>query len=277
MHARCLCFKEEDSTFLVQIESYSPRNRKFQPSNAGVAHHNTWSEARTMAPNLKKISVLTLEDLPEFQLLGGRTKVDVPPADKDVSAITSASYWEWTSPTPSSSSSSVQQDFEEDLFSVEHIQSNLIQASQSFSKDPPVLSPNPASPEYWADREETTSTEEPLSHQPLHHCLVDLAASDTYWKDSHELSESDLYWLEGSMAAPDIQVAPKPRVVPQSAPNATVQDGPTTTAPPASLYRNATPQQQREESHRYWYWGHSETDSDRYWRFDGTPAMISAV
>jgi hypothetical protein len=137
----------------------------------------------TMAPNLNNVAILelpvaaeALQNTIQFkflpltdpreqgQFLEQQQKLESETAAEEYSV----SYWDWTANTPEEK---VQK--KHDLFSVSHIESNMINDAQKAAYSSPWQQ-LAAHDDYWAEHSEATDEEKDLSTKPQH-------KSDGYW------------------------------------------------------------------------------------------------
>jgi hypothetical protein len=228
-----------------------------------------------MAPNLKKISLLTDDSFLDvsLSLLAAKVHGGSAAAAHDAEEPSqpqvvrgneaSASYWDWPAPTTCTDKSPTS-----GLFSADHLQSNLIRAaaeraaSKKKEEDEEVAVVVAAFPladteDYWAERSEPLQVEETeevatkttFIKVPQHHPLNLQVLSSDYWRDARgERLESDNYWSTTKAPAP-------------ASTKAAVK------APPARVYADIG---SRELSDQYWDESvrHAPTISDAYWSTD---------
>lgn len=172
-----------------------------------------------MAPNLKHFNLLAAP-LADLQVV--RPKDYVEPQSTE-----SVSYWDWPS-----------EDVTEtvDLFSAEHLQSNLIQAAATLS-DNVVRSPEPSNDEYWAE-DEDVHVQQPQQADYWMERSTAQSPADQYWDESasqhHHAEPVEGYWNDASSQP----------------------------TPSDSYWQESVP---ARESKRYFNWSHERTASDRYW------------
>jgi hypothetical protein len=222
-----------------------------------------------MAPNLKKISLLVDDsflDASSFLAAKGQEggavrDVQPQPSQSCVDGNAAPSYWDWPAPTSCDDESPPASD----LFSAEHLQSNLIQASaeraasKSGKKEDEehiVVSHHcvDGREDYWAERREPKEQVVTAVKVPQHHPLNVQVSSDDYWRDARgERVTSDAYWST---------------TITQDAP------APASTKAAAAPVRVCADTSARELSDRYWDESsrRAHSYSDLYWNTGCHPA-----
>ena len=168
-----------------------------------------------MAPNLRKVELLTSDALENVSALM-RNKMSHSASRAMVEEVPCASYWDW----PAEEAEEV------DIFSVSHIEANLVQGASK-----PIYSSDLVAEhdDYWAEScSYNTPMNLPLHHQPQEqsawywngpvyqttetdmywqestthtrrHCHGPSSSADAYWDEAcHEQTAVDRYWQEGS-------------------------------------------------------------------------------
>jgi hypothetical protein len=217
-----------------------------------------------MAPNLKKISLLVDDsflDASSFLAVKGQGGAGLDVQQDPSLPSVDASYWDWPAPACDDEASPAA-----DLFSAEHLQSNLIQASaeraasKSGKKEDETIVVSHLcvndSDDYWAERSEPQEEEDAAAATkvPQHHPLNVQVSSDDYWRDARgERLKSDVYWSNEAA---------------QNAP------APASTKAAAAPVRVYTDKSARERSDQYWDESlrHARTYSDVYWNTESRPA-----
>jgi hypothetical protein len=224
-----------------------------------------------MAPNLKKISLLVDDsflDASSFLAVKGQEggavrDVQSQPSQSCVDGNAAPSYWDWPAPTIVESPPAA------DLFSAEHLQSNLIHASaeraasksgKKEDEEPIVVVSHHCvddREDYWAERREPKEQVVTAIKVPQHHPLNVQVSSDDYWRDARgERMTSDAYWSTTIT-----------KVAPPSVPRPSTQAA-------AAPVRVCADTSARELSDRYWDESsrRAHSYSDLYWNTGCHPA-----
>jgi hypothetical protein len=194
-----------------------------------------------MAPNVHRLlDFCDAElDLTQLRVKGEDLVQPVPPTTESSNDNNAGeSYWEWTAATESSDDKPTA-----DLFSVDHIVSNLIQVQSEESS--PLVSPS--SDDYWAESSDQQLEDlEPVA-VPQH----TESSNKNYWQCSHEATVSDAYWMqENTDAAKNYW---------QCSHEATESDA-------YWMVDNTDTAKSNESSIKnYWQCSHEVTESDAYW------------
>jgi hypothetical protein len=257
-----------------------------------------------MAPNLKKITLLveepsTLVDLP-FLTAGVVSKNPPTPSTVTVDGLESsaASYWTWETEKASEKPS-----LSLDLFSADHLQSNLIQAAAQLrrnseatvesSNDKAEADASCSSDNYWSERvlpsSSSTKAIDSFSQVPQHHPLnlerQDEPSAEDYWTDVRDhKAESDLYWAHSPSLSP-----PKASQDGIAFSDAYWDESSRAQCSHSDIYwsnhssssglGNATvivsaDAEELARSRVRWNWSHPRSESDRYWTWETPTASV---
>lgn len=207
-----------------------------------------------MAPNIKHISLHSQQQLIDFRVI--RTKNNDYQTPTPV--VDSASYWEWQS-VP-------------DYFSVEHIESNVIDSSATQLQQQSKSESRAENDDYWAEGNEHAVVEEKQQLPPTAAAPQEPIDSYDYWAEtSYDTKSSDDYWNTQSVVTQSI-------VIPTTIRNSNVIEA------ESSLYwqekthgRDTTDSYWQEAlpSQNYWTWNSAaKTENDNYWNWASSVSAI---
>jgi hypothetical protein len=257
-----------------------------------------------MAPNLKKIALLSSEPLATdlaFLAVASPAKNQQPAeAQRQSAECASPSYWDWHAEEVDADDGATI--VVADLFSAEHLQSNLIQVAAELNRvregdGGSKFAASSSSDEYWAERVlpssgvESSASAAAASSVPQNHPLnLSLEEEDSYWTDVRDGKlESDAYWAQPSQGDGDGSRSDRSKSPSKNELEAsdsywdessrgrpTDSDAYWSTGGGSTSRAAIASPSAAERSAAAWDWSHRRSESDRYWRWE-TPAPAALL